>query len=124
MNEMKGMPEYDITEALNEEVRSGVQNKVPEDLGEHIQELSEEDDAMELLSFTIKQAQENGESEAIITCSNEANPQCLALEMELIKREEHGSIISFLKQPMGGRIGFRILLKKQNQEEVVEDLAA
>lgn len=100
------------------------------ELGEHVQELFQDSDLMETLSVAINTARESGKSEAIVTCEQEGDSMCLALEQELITRKERGTIYNYIKKPMSGRIGFRIMLEKPVvqsdiiEEEDMNDLAA
>lgn len=112
-----------------DEEKSAVSGVRIVDLGEHVQELSEDSDLMETLRDAIEAAKSTGEPAAFITCEQEGDSMCIALEKELETRKERGTIFSYSKQPMSGRIGFRIVLERpvtQNDidEEDSEDLAA
>lgn len=124
MNPAEQLPEYEITDAVNEEQKSGIQShqsfsetEVPVTTGEHIQDLEEGDtpgDAMELLGVVLREAMENQETEAVITCVNEQDEACIALEDELKRRVGRGSIESYRKEEISGRVGFIITLKQED----------
>lgn len=123
MNSAEQMPEYDITEDLNDAVKSGVQHKqeMPAELGEHIQELQDGEgaaEARELLEFILKEAQATNEPEAIITCQREEDEACRTLEEELKEKKELGVIATYSKDFIGGKPTFTIILIKSPREEM------
>jgi hypothetical protein len=105
------LPEIDITEEMNSNIPSGVQEKpfsADIDMPESVQELDVDGDFMETLAIALTAAEENGE-EAVITCQEKESETCLNLRNELVKRQGRGSIESFNEDVFGEKVTFHII---------------